>query len=64
VAEEAQLSSCWPKSNESVAMHEPAHCHGGGTSCFSITECFSHEIFSWMFQHFRENTSDSLFSLT
>jgi hypothetical protein len=27
VAEEAQLCSCWPKSDTSVAMHELVHCH-------------------------------------
>jgi hypothetical protein len=39
VVEEAQLCSCWPKSHESVATDELAHCHDGGTrSCFSTTE--------------------------
>jgi hypothetical protein len=40
VAEEAQFCSCWPKSHESVAMHELAHCHDGTRSCFSTTEAF------------------------
>jgi hypothetical protein len=41
VAEEAELCSYWPKSHESVAMHEVAHCHDGGTrSCFYTTEVF------------------------
>jgi hypothetical protein len=47
VAEEAQLCSYWPKSHESVVMHELSHCHDGGArSCFSTTEVFAPDIFS------------------
>jgi hypothetical protein len=41
VAEEVQLCLCWPKNQESVVVHELAHCYDGGTSsCFSTTEVF------------------------
>jgi hypothetical protein len=64
VAKEAQFCSCWPKSHESLAMHELVHCHDGGTRhCFSTTEVF----FSWHFlldvSALRDNNGDSLFAL-
>jgi hypothetical protein len=63
VTEEAQLCLCWPKSHESVVMHELAHCDGGGTrSCYSTAEVF----FSWHFlldiSALWDNTSNSLFA--
>lgn len=64
VAEEAQLCLCWPKTHKSVARHEPAHCHDGGTrSCSSTTEV-SH---SWHplldISSLRDNRSNSPFAL-
>jgi hypothetical protein len=59
-----QTFSYFPNWNhESVAMHELAHYHDGGTrSCFSKTEVF----FSWHFlldvSALWDNTSDSLFA--
>jgi hypothetical protein len=38
---------CWPKSHESVAMRELAHCHAGGTRVVSPRlRYFSPDIFS------------------
>jgi hypothetical protein len=63
VAEEPQLCSCWPKSHESVVMHELAHRHDGGTwSCFSTTEVFSSWHFLLDVSALRDNTSNSLFA--